>query len=70
MDSVVRLKEMSNTPGITFKLDFLNVLRERAMIPAAKAAYISAILQTETKEIERFIDARVVGNQLDYRTTF
>lgn len=31
---------------------------ERAMIPAAKAAYISAMLQTGTKEIERFTDPR------------
>lgn len=29
---------------------------ERAMVPAAKSAYLSAILQTETKEVDRFTD--------------
>ena len=35
---------------------------ERAMIPAAKAAYLSAILQSETKEIHRFNNPLEIAN--------
>jgi predicted nucleotidyltransferase component of viral defense system len=35
---------------------------ERAMIPASKAAYLSAILQTQTKEIHRFSNPLEIAN--------
>lgn len=35
---------------------------ERAMIPAAKAAYLSAIIQSETKEVHRFKNPSEIAN--------
>jgi pyridoxal biosynthesis lyase PdxS len=35
---------------------------ERAMIPASKAAYLSTILKTETKEIQRFNNPLEIAN--------